>query len=244
MSTPVASTVNYSPKAFARQRRREAFAALWAAFRRDRLAMVGLIVLLGFIVLALIAPLISPESGLSVTASADNPRWASPSWDYPLGTDHQSRSGAAQFVWGARVSIFVGLVATVLTIAIGSFVGIVAGFFGRWTDAVLMRVTDWFLVIPFLPLAIVLAEISVDLSADGRVRIVQAIAQRGMVLVDVAAACPRPVVPDSLLVREPVDAAGHRLLVDAPRRSVARPANDQWHPAGDGIRRSVLAIDA
>jgi peptide/nickel transport system permease protein len=62
-------------------------------------------------------------------------------------------------VWGSRVSLWVGLWATLLTIAIGSVVGIVAGFFGRWTDATLMRLTDWFLVIPFLPLAIVLASI-------------------------------------------------------------------------------------
>ena len=66
---------------------------------------------------------------------------------------------AAQFVWGSRVSLLVGLAATVLTIAIGSVIGITAGFFGGWIDTVLMRITDWFLVIPFLPLAIVLAAV-------------------------------------------------------------------------------------
>jgi peptide/nickel transport system permease protein len=65
----------------------------------------------------------------------------------------------AQFVWGSRVSLFVGLAATVLTIFIGSVVGIVSGFVGGRLDAVLMRVTEWFLVIPFLPLAIVLASV-------------------------------------------------------------------------------------
>ena len=150
---------SFSPKAFARQRRRAALAAFVRAFRRDRLAMLGLVILLAFVALALAAPLISPRSGLSVVDSQGNPRWASPSGDFPLGTDHLRRSGAAQFVWGSRVSIAVGLMATVLTIAIGSLVGIVAGFFGRWTDAVLMRLTDWFLVIPFLPLAIVLAAV-------------------------------------------------------------------------------------
>lgn len=149
----------FSPKAFVRQRRRAALAEFVRAFRRDRLAMAGLVVLTGFVLLALLAPVLSPRSGLSVIDSSTNPRWASPSWRYPLGTDHLRRSGAAQFVWGSRVSIFVGLMATVLTIAIGSLVGIVAGFFGKWTDAVLMRLTDWFLVIPFLPLAIVLAAV-------------------------------------------------------------------------------------
>jgi peptide/nickel transport system permease protein len=62
-------------------------------------------------------------------------------------------------VWGSRVSLFVGLAATVLTIFIGSVVGIVSGFVGGRLDAVMMRVTEWFLVIPFLPLAIVLASV-------------------------------------------------------------------------------------
>jgi peptide/nickel transport system permease protein len=149
----------FSQRDFVRSRRRAALASFWQAFRRDRLAMIGLVVLVVFVAMALLAPVLSPRSGLSVTASASNPRWASPSWDFPLGTDHASRSGAAQFVWGSRISIVVGLVATVLTIAIGSTLGIIAGFFGRWPDAALMRVTDWFLVIPFLPLAIVLAAV-------------------------------------------------------------------------------------
>ncbi len=79
--------------------------------------------------------------------------------EFLLGTDNLGRSVAAQFVWGSRISLFVGLMATMLTMVIGSVVGIASGFFGRWIDAGLMRVTEWFLVIPFLPLAIVLAKI-------------------------------------------------------------------------------------
>ncbi len=148
-----------SPRAARWMRRREAFAGFVTRFRSDRVAMFGLIVLLGFVVMASIAPLISPRTGLSAVASVENPTWARPSSEYPMGTDHLGRSVAAQFVWGSRVSLFVGLAATLLTITIGSLVGITAGFFGRWTDATLMRLTDWFLVIPFLPLAIVLASV-------------------------------------------------------------------------------------
>jgi peptide/nickel transport system permease protein len=64
-----------------------------------------------------------------------------------------------QFIWGARISLLVGLAATVLAIVIGSLVGITAGFFGGRAGGVLMRITEWFLVIPFLPLAIALAAV-------------------------------------------------------------------------------------
>jgi peptide/nickel transport system permease protein len=127
--------------------------------RSDRIALGGLLVLVAFVVMAVVAPLISPASGLSAVESVGNPAWARPSWDFPFGTDHLGRSVAAQFVWGARVSLFVGFAATVLTVGIGSVVGIVAGFFGGPVDSVLMRLTDWFFVIPFLPLAIVLATV-------------------------------------------------------------------------------------
>jgi peptide/nickel transport system permease protein len=64
-----------------------------------------------------------------------------------------------QVIWGARTSLLVGLVATLLAIFLGSLIGITAGFFGGGFDTVLMRITDWFLVIPFLPLAIALAAV-------------------------------------------------------------------------------------
>lgn len=151
--------VDYSPRAAAWARRRATLVTLVRGVRADRIALGGLIVLAGFVLMAVFAPLISPESGLSAVASVDNPAWAPPSRDFPMGTDNLGRSVAAQFVWGARVSLFVGFAATVLTVGIGSVVGIVSGFFGGRTDSVLMRLTDWFFVIPFLPLAIVLATI-------------------------------------------------------------------------------------
>jgi peptide/nickel transport system permease protein len=132
---------------------------VWAAFRADRAAMAGLAVLVLLTGMALAAPLLVERAALDAVANLENPTWSSPSGQFLLGTDNLGRSVAAQFVWGSRVSLFVGLAATVLTIAIASVIGITAGFFGGGVDAVLMRLTDWFLVIPFLPLAIVLAAV-------------------------------------------------------------------------------------
>ena len=143
------------------KRRRATAGRVWRQFRSSRQGMIGLIVLLLFIAMALLAPLLADVRELNpvYARQAGNPQWAPPS-EFPiLGTDYLRRSVWAQFVWGSRVSLFVGLAATVLTIFIGSVVGIVSGFVGGKLDSALMRFTEWFLVIPFLPLAIVLASV-------------------------------------------------------------------------------------
>ena len=145
----------------AMQRRRATAGRVWRQFRVSRQGMIGLGVLAVFILMAFAAPLLADVRELNpvFARQAGNPQWAPPSEFAPLGTDHIRRSVWAQFVWGSRVSLFVGLAATVLTILIGSVVGIVAGFVGGRLDAFMMRITEWFLVIPFLPLAIVLASV-------------------------------------------------------------------------------------
>ncbi len=145
----------------AMQRRRATARRIWAQFRGSRQGMIGLVVLVVFALVAVAAPLLADIAELNPVRAraAGNPQWASPGEFGPLGTDHLRRSVWAQFVWGSRVSLFVGLAATILTIFIGSVIGILSGFIGGKVDAALMRITEWFLVIPFLPLAIVLASV-------------------------------------------------------------------------------------
>ncbi|HSK35484.1 MAG TPA: ABC transporter permease, partial [Actinomycetota bacterium] len=142
-----------SPRRVAWLRRRRALGRTWALYRTSTPGMIGLGILVTFVLVALAAPLLSDADGLVASNTVQNPAWAPPGEFGPLGTDHLGRSVAAQFVWGARISLFVGLVATLLTMLIGSVVGIVAGFVGGRVESVLMRLTEWFLVIPFLPLA-------------------------------------------------------------------------------------------
>ncbi len=157
--TATTAPVNLSPRRVAWLRRRRALARTWGQYRASKPGMLGLTILVAFVVMALLAPLLSDSNGLVASNTVQNPAWASPAQFGPLGTDHLGRSVAAQFVWGARISLFVGLTATVLTMIFGSLVGIFAGFFGGRPESLLMRLTEWFLVIPFLPLAIVLAAI-------------------------------------------------------------------------------------
>ena len=138
-------------------RRRRALATFWREYRKDRAGMAGLIFLTVLVILALAAPLLADYRGLSAALST-NPANAGPGWHYPLGTDADGRSVLTELIWGARISLLIGFTATLLCVVIGAVVGIVAGHYGKITDNLLMRVTDWFLVVPFLPLAIVLAK--------------------------------------------------------------------------------------
>jgi peptide/nickel transport system permease protein len=148
-----------SPRRIAWLRRRRAAADHWREYRRDRAGMAGLIVLAAIVAIALAAPLLADSAGLHGVDTTRNPAWAHPSARFPLGTDHLGRSVLTQVIWGSRISLLVGLAATVLAIVIGSLVGVTAGFFGGAPGGLLMRITEWFLVIPFLPLAIALAAV-------------------------------------------------------------------------------------
>jgi peptide/nickel transport system permease protein len=148
-----------SPRAIAWARRRRSFGRVVQIFRRNGMGMAGLGILLFFIAVAVFAPLIAPREGLDPTCPCTGPPFQPPSLSFPFGTDDLGRSVFTLTVWGSRISLMVGFFATLISILIGSMIGIVAGYFGGWSETGLMRLTDWGLVIPFLPLAIVLASI-------------------------------------------------------------------------------------
>lgn len=141
-----------------RARRRAAFTKFTGSFRHERAGMIGLGILVFFVLMALLAPVFFPKTLLDVTQATGQP-FQPPSLQFPLGTDDSGRSVLALVVWGARISLLVGFAATILSMFIGTTVGIVSGHFRGFTGGTLDRVTDWFLVIPYLPLAIVLATI-------------------------------------------------------------------------------------
>ncbi|WP_329217884.1 ABC transporter permease [Streptomyces microflavus] len=147
-----------SPRALARARRRQAALRFWRQYRTHRAGLVGLAVLALIALLALTAPLLVGADSQSVTNAPGGPMEA-PSSEFPLGTDQFGRSLLALMLWGTRVSLTVGLLAAFLSVAIGTLIGITAGHFKGWYATVIMRVTDWFLVMPTLVLAIALATV-------------------------------------------------------------------------------------
>lgn len=146
------------PRALARQRRRHSAARFWKQYRTHHTGVFGLAALALFALIALTAPLTVGSDVQSVTSAPGDPM-ESPSAEFPLGTDQFGRSLLGLVVWGARVSLLVGLLAAVLSVAIGAFIGITAGHFKGWYATVMMRITDWFLVMPTLVLAIALATV-------------------------------------------------------------------------------------
>ncbi|MFB6782984.1 ABC transporter permease [Streptomyces sp. NPDC056352] len=150
--------VTTNPRALARARKRRSLARFWREYRTHRGGLWGLAGLILIALIAVFAPTLAGADSQSVTA-APGGALESPSGEFPLGTDQFGRSVLALLVWGARVSLTVGLLAAFLCVAIGTVVGIVAGHFHGWYSTVLMRVTDWFLVMPTLVLAIALATV-------------------------------------------------------------------------------------
>ena len=145
-------------RSLARRRRSAAWKRGWKQFRTHRSGVIGLGILTVFIVLAIFAPWIADADGLSVT-KATGGVLEPPSSEYWLGTDDSGRSVLTLLIWGARVSLFVGFLATFISMFIGTLIGLASGYFTGKSGAILYRITEWTLVIPFLPLAIVLSTV-------------------------------------------------------------------------------------
>ncbi|MFI6502079.1 ABC transporter permease [Nonomuraea typhae] len=139
-------------------RRRMAFGRFWSVFRTRRAGVAGLAVLVFAVVMALIAPLFIDESVTSVLHDTGRP-YSGPGVDSVIGRDESGRSILELIWWGSRTSLLIGFLAAVLAMVIGTVIGIAAGHFRGWFGALLMRVTDWFLVLPSLVTALVLAAI-------------------------------------------------------------------------------------
>ena len=121
-------------------------------------AMAGLGILIALTILALTAPLFIHASDLDVVNAPGQPL-SPPSARFLLGTDYAGRSIVPLLIWGTRPSLAIAVLATALTMIVGSLIGLLAGHFGGTTSRVLMAITDWFIALPTLPLAIALAAV-------------------------------------------------------------------------------------
>jgi len=132
---------------------------VWSQYRKSRPGMIGLAMLVAFVAMGVFAPLAvrydDPYDPFDLRWASINDVWAPPSGDYWFGTDSFGRDIWSLTFLGSRASLIVGFFASLISIVIGTSVGVGAGYFGRITDEALMRLTDFFLVIPWFPLMIV-----------------------------------------------------------------------------------------
>ena len=124
----------------------------WVQFRRNRLAMFGLIILIGLILFILIGPSLYPVDPKHIDIPSAE---AVPSADHPFGTDDLGRDTLARNISGGRISLAVGLFAMLLAITVGATIGLLSGFV-NWLDGPLMRFTDMMLALPQVPLLLVI----------------------------------------------------------------------------------------
>lgn len=144
------TTAIEKPRSFSRD--------VWDQFRTHKGAMAGLVVLATLILFVVIGPFIwridptfvEPDAAKMIMSRNKPPTWA-----HPLGTDQLGRDMLARMMAGGKVSLAVGTVAMLISIFIGTFIGVMAGYFKR-LDGTLMRMTDLFLALPLLPLLLVL----------------------------------------------------------------------------------------
>lgn len=126
---------------------------IWRRFRRNRMAMIGLVIFGILLVIALVSPLFIDYERDVITQSISQ-RFQGPSVAHLFGTDHFGRDILCRVLWGARISMFVGIGVVCIALTIGATLGAMAGYFGGVLDHVIMRIMDILLAIPGTMLAI------------------------------------------------------------------------------------------
>jgi len=126
----------------------------WKRFRKNKLALLGAVIVLFLFVIAVFAPWIAPYDPGQIQIKRI---LEEPSAKHPFGTDPLGRDVFSRMIWGSRISLMVGFVAVGIATAIGIFLGALAGYYGRWTDNLIMRFVDIMLCFPtfFLILAVI-----------------------------------------------------------------------------------------
>lgn len=129
----------------------------WRRFRAHKLAMVSVVVLVVVTILCFFPSLVTdygPNERLGIEA-----RQLSPSGEHPFGTDRNQQDNLSRVLHGGQVSLRIGLFVAILAGLLGTLVGALAGYYGRWVDTALMRLTDLFLAVPALVALIVLTQL-------------------------------------------------------------------------------------
>jgi len=131
------------------------------ALRKDKVGMVGLGIFIFFIIIAILAPIISPYDPMEMNFDQNGKlkRLEPPSWNHFFGTTRMGRDVFSQMIIGSRIALIVGVFSALCVVFIGTNIGLISGYFGGKIDNLIMRVVDIIYGIPFLPFALILVAI-------------------------------------------------------------------------------------
>lgn len=134
---------------------------LWSDFKDNKGALIGLIIVVAFIFIAIFAPLLAPKDPAQIYPDALRlpPAWAGGASHFLFGTDDVGRDLLSRLIYGARISMLIGLCVVVLSLTIGVILGLISGYFGGWIDATIMRLMDILMALPSILLAIVVVAV-------------------------------------------------------------------------------------
>jgi len=183
------------------------WADIWAQFRHHKGALFGGVLFILIVALVMLGPLFWHLEANTIDIRARN---QGASWAHPLGTDQLGRDTFARLIAGGQTSISVGLTAMILSLFLGSLIGVLAGFYKR-LDGLLMRMTDMFLSLPLLPLLLVMMLLFRDLLSQSFGP------ERGMFILIVFAIGITSWMPTARIVRADVLAIKEREFILAAR---------------------------
>ncbi|MEH6937170.1 nickel transporter permease [Bacillus sp. JJ664] len=125
--------------------------AFYKKFKRNKLALIGGYIVLFYILVAIFAPIISPQDPFKIDLVN---KLQPPSFDHWMGTDDKGRDILSRLIFGSRLSLTVGFVSVFFGAAIGIILGLLAGYYGKWMDTIIMRIVDVLLAFPGILLAL------------------------------------------------------------------------------------------
>lgn len=128
----------------------------WVNFKKNKIALVGTFIVLFFVMIAIFAPLLMPYEHNEQQLIK---RFMAPSSDHWFGTDDFGRDILSRVILGARISLWVGFTAVIGSVFVGSILGVIAAFYGRWVDTLISRIFDIMLAFPSILLAIAIVAI-------------------------------------------------------------------------------------
>ncbi|MBF8437051.1 ABC transporter permease [Halanaerobiaceae bacterium Z-7014] len=137
-----------------KQEKTSQLALVWSRFKRNKLALIGGIIVLIMVLIAIFAPVLAPHDPYR---TAPLRRLEAPSLEHPLGTDAMGRDMLSRLIYGARIELSIGILIILFEGTIGITMGLLAGYFGGWVDSVIMRLVDILRSFPVIILAMAIA---------------------------------------------------------------------------------------